>query len=246
MLTLNAARFMNLMMHLRTIQYVAYGADDVPIDAESKKSIAQYTTGMRALCQELHLPTSDDLATYLDTSRNWGMFRSSLAALEKAIHAELKQRLFFEPDARFKPHFKNDQLFGPEVFKAFPSANDDIYEAGMCLALERGTACVMHLMRVVESGLKVLAKALGVGAQNDWGSYLREIDKELVKRYKTSGARTPDEMFYAEVAADIDRVRRAWRNPTMHVENSYSPDRAEEILGAVKSLMTHLATRLSE
>jgi len=44
----------------------------------------------------------------------------------------------------------------------------------------------------------------------------------------------------------LDGVRIAWRNPTMHIENSYSPERAEEILIGVRALMRHLATRLSE
>jgi len=44
----------------------------------------------------------------------------------------------------------------------------------------------------------------------------------------------------------LDSVRVAWRNPTMHIENSYSPERAEEILVATRSLMRHLATKVSE
>jgi hypothetical protein len=33
---------------------------------------------------------------------------------------------------------------------------------------------------------------------------------------------------------------------TMHIENSYSAERAEEIPVSVRSLMRHLATKLSE
>ena len=137
-------------------------------------------------------------------------------------------------------------LFGDEVFNAFPNASDDIAEAGACLAFSRGTACVMHLMRAAEVSLAALAKALGVKRQNDWGSYLREIGKELQKRAITSGARSPDEQFYAEAAAGFEHLKRAWRNPTMHVDRTYSPERATEIFDAVRSFMRHLATRLSE
>jgi hypothetical protein len=91
-----------------------------------------------------------------------------------------------------------------------------------------------------------LASALGVTRQNDWGSYLREIDKALDARVKTTGKRTPEEQFYAEVCVTLDGVRIAWRNATMHIENSYSAERAEEILVSVRSLMRHLATKLSE
>jgi hypothetical protein len=85
-----------------------------------------------------------------------------------------------------------------------------------------------------------------VGEQGDWGAYLRAIEAELEGRIKKAGKRTADEQFYAEAKAMIDNVRRAWRNPTMHVERTYSPERADEIYRAVRSLMNHLATKLAE
>ncbi len=95
-------------------------------------------------------------------------------------------------------------------------------------------------------GLAVLASTVGVAKQNDWGEYLREIDKPLTARIKNAGARSPDEQFYAETATTIDNMRRSWRNPTMHPDKSYSPERAEEILQSVRSFMRHLATKLHE
>jgi len=65
-------------------------------------------------------------------------------------------------DARKRMFYNNARLFGDDVFAKFQSANDDIFEAGMCLALDRGTACVLHLMRVLEAGLGALAKTVGV------------------------------------------------------------------------------------
>ena len=48
-------------------------------------------------------------------------------------------------------------LFGGKVDSAFPSAHHDIGEAGTCYATDRNTACVMHLMRVLELGLSAFA-----------------------------------------------------------------------------------------
>lgn len=142
--------------------------------------------------------------------------------------------------------FQQRSPFGDGVEVNFPSANEDIYEASKCLALGRATACVMHLMRVVEAGLKCLASTLGVDEQGDWGGYLRAIENELESRIKKAGKRTDDEQFYAESKSMIDNVRRAWRNPTMHIAKTYTPERADEIFRAVRSLMSHLATRISE
>jgi choline kinase len=58
--------------------------------------------------------------------------------------------------------------------------------------------------------------------------------------------RTQDEQFYSEAAFSFDIVKRAWRNPTMHVDKSYSAERAEEILTALKSFMVHLSTKIHE
>lgn len=141
---------------------------------------------------------------------------------------------------------QTEPLFGQIVLDAFPSASSDVAEAGMCLGLGRWTAAVMHLMRASEVCLKALAGMLGVANQNDWGSYLRKIGDELDVRVKISGKKTPDEEFYSEAAATFDRVRRAWRNSTMHVDRSYSEERATEIYLGTKSLMQHLAPRVHE
>jgi hypothetical protein len=170
----------------------------------------------------------------------------AIEQLWNTVALELDGRKFYGPSAKYAGYYEQPKLFGEEVFNSFPSANYDIFEAGTCLALERGTASVMHLMRVAEVGLKVLANTLGVKPQDNWGSYLREIEKELVARIKTLGKHTPDEQFYAEASIAFDGVRRVWRNSTMHIDSKYSPERAEEILIAVRTIMRHLATRLNE
>jgi hypothetical protein len=143
-------------------------------------------------------------------------------------------------------YYQQPKLFGDAVFDNFESATDDIIEAGNCLALGRGTACVMHLMRVLEAGLKALAGALEIERQNDWGSYIREINRALAVRGSMPGPKSPDAQFYAEMAAQFEYLKRAWRNPSMHIDRAYGIDRAGEILLAVKSFMGLLATKLKE
>jgi hypothetical protein len=142
--------------------------------------------------------------------------------------------------------FDSNDSSARKVSTQFSSAAEDIAESGVCLALGRSTACVMHLQRVMEVGLQSLAAALSIPKQNDWGSYLRQIETELQQRLKRSGARSEDEQFYAEVKVTFDAVRRAWRNPTMHPEKVYTVERAEEILISVRSFMRHLATKLHD
>jgi hypothetical protein len=165
---------------------------------------------------------------------------------------ECKRHVIMIANSDHARYFSNAQYFDsedkaiPQVSSQFPSAAEDIGEAGKCLACGRATSCVMHLSRVLEVGLQALAKALGVSKKNDWGKYLKEIEDELTRRMKAAGARTADEQFYAEANSSFDFVRRAWRNPTMHVDRTYTVERAEDILISVRSFMRHLATKLQE
>jgi hypothetical protein len=189
-------------------------------------------------------PQLQRLLALLEKPVTYSNLTQALLELRHRLEDDLESHDFYAVEKQ--EYYLKPDLFGIAVFNSFPSANEDISEAGTCLALGRATACVMHLMRAVEVALGALATAVGVTKQNDWGAYLREIGKTLDRRAETSGARSDDEQFYAEAAHNFDRMRRAWRNPTMHPEKTYSPERAEEILQATKSFMAHLATRISE
>lgn len=232
-----------------------WNEDDVMKPEVVRKGVRMFKERIR-VCEECYLPSTAD------------QFKRILKTLEEGCtpaeitehYPELMNRLedecrrhvvmVIEPD--YRKYFENpeffdtDDIFDDQVSRSFPSANEDIAEAGKCLACGRATACVMHLQRVMEVGLRVLAAAVGVPEQNDWGRYLKEIEEQLIKRMKTSGARSPEEQFYAEAHAMFDSARRAWRNPTMHPEKTYSPERAQEILIAVRSFMRHLVTKLKE
>jgi hypothetical protein len=212
-----------------------------------KRHIAEFFGEIAVEMRDLDVPVALNIVhEIIIPAATHDALGQGIANLVDTLSLELKGRLYFRPLRDFQKYYEQTRLFGPDVFDKFSSANEDIAEAGTCLALERGTACVMHLNRVVEVGLEALATTVGVSKMNDWGSYLREIDKKLEAKVKSSGARSLDEQFYAEAAESIDNMRRAWRNPTMHPEKTYSPERAEEILQSVRSFMRHLATKLRE
>lgn len=167
---------------------------------------------------------------------------------------DLRRRLFDQMESVFclllsapeRHLYEAEAPFGEKVEANFGSASEDIYEACKCLALGRSTACVMHLMRVCEVALITLATTINVPKQDDWGGYIRKISEELDKRAKAAGKQTPDEQFYSETIIAFEHLKRAWRNSTMHIEKTYTPDRAREIFDAIKSFMAHIATKISE
>jgi len=175
-----------------------------------------------------------------------GKIQTELKSLADRIHDEFDEVLLLAVDKPTKKYYEDPQLFGKDVFTNLPSANQEMTEAGTCLAVGRATACVFHLSRALECALGVLAKDLGIPSQSNWGRSLQAIEDALQARMKASGSRTSQEQFYAESQTTFDSIRRSWRNATMHVDQTYTVERAEEILISVGSFMRHLATRLHE
>src|SRR5207244_620669 len=104
-----------------------------------------------------------------------------------------------------------------------------------------------HLMRVMEVGLRVTAKALGVEYAPSWESYLRQMHPLIEANWQDKPDRwRGEEVFFKDVYTYLHGVKRSWRNPTMHVKENYSPDVAKEIFDAVRGFMKHLATKLTE
>lgn len=241
MLILDAVELLNLFQTLLGTEFQIRNVKG-PLPSAVKKTMKTGAKKIRELADSLELRvTANTARNMLADCETAPELHRAVAQIANNLFMELDGRKFYGPLHKYAGYFEEPKLFGDTVFSSFSSANNDISEAGTCLALERGTAAVMHLMRVMECGLAALAKTLNVPKQNDWGRYLSAIDAELAARYKAAGARTAKEQFYSEAAFSFDQVRRACRNPTMHVEHNYSPERAREILEAVKSFMTHLA-----
>jgi hypothetical protein len=268
MLTLLASDWTDLIRELEALHIDTEGENVFELIEGKRDRILRTLDRIQRLCEKLELKYSasyaGEMASYViqrvsideQISRAFKIddrtlldpkkFQADIEILRKRIDDELKLREFFVLEGKTAKYFKKDKLFGEQVFNNFPGANNDIYDAGTCLALSCNTACVMHAMRALEVALTVLTRELGLPPRHDWGKHLTCIENELAKRYKASGSRTSDESFFAEAAAQIGHVKTAWRNPTMHVDRTYSEDHAEEILIAVRSLMRHLAARLKE
>lgn len=164
------------------------------------------------------------------------------------LSEEMESMMFLFIEPRKQELFVNKNLFGAEVAIAFPSAIVDIEEAGKCFALDRFTACVFHLMRIMELGLRVMGGTLNLKIPNPtWDALLKKCESELAKPL---AERSPewalDNPFYASATAMLRTVKEAWRNPTMHIERVYSQEQAEDIFNTVKAFMRQLAVKLTE
>ena len=121
-----------------------------------------------------------------------------VADLRLRLQDELKSQMFFHVRPEDVALYEGPSLFGEEVATIFIEAADDIEAAGKCLALRQGTASVFHLMRVLEAGLKRLAKKLKIPYAPSWEAYLRQINAKIAAQHRTKGvAWKRDEPFSA-------------------------------------------------
>jgi hypothetical protein len=201
-----------------------------------------------------------------------GSKREIAAFLTETTHAvgilfdELNKRRFLHvlPD-RIK-YLDQPNLFGIEVNDAFPSAVQDIREAGNCFAADCNTAAVFHLMRAVEWGLRALCVAMGfrrLRTRNkktgkvkyvplgwtDWETTLNQLKErvtQLVGKTKRGAKKQVYQEFYYPALQDIEAIKDAWRNHVMHTRREYGPKDADAVFSHVRRLMVKLAERVSE
>jgi len=167
---------------------------------------------------------------------------------ENLLH-ELRDSYFLVLSEQEAAWFTNQQPFGEEVAKAFPSAKYDVAEATNCLALGRGTACVFHLARVVESAIRQIAEELNfqIPVNPNWENVIAPFRAELSKPPKDRSVEwNADAAFFASISERVMAIRDAWRNKAVHVEGKYTPDQAEEIWESVRTFMRLMATKLQD
>ena len=146
-----------------------------------------------------------------------------------------------------------DQLIELEGFSAhFPNAAFEVEEASKCIALGRYTAAVFHAMRMLEIGIRALAKRLSIpdptkAAEKNWGSILGSI-KTRIDEVWPRQSRFPNSegAAFEALHATLDAVRNPWRNATMHVETIYAPHEALHILRCAAYFMRRLSEQTNE
>ena len=169
--------------------------------------------------------------------------RFAYAEIEGRIYDELDLVSWFWIDRRQADFYEPaTPLFGAEVDQRFPAAKYEIEEAGKCLAVRRSTACVMHLIRVLEVGIQAVADDLGIPAEDSWNTLLDQIERVIaeiiIKRNSTE-----DEQWFSQLVSHFWLLRQ---NYAMLVHETYSEEQAVTIFENIRNFMHHLATRLAE
>jgi hypothetical protein len=179
-----------------------------------------------------------------------------LGEIQKSIYRELQEKTFaFIPSEKAKFFEKDgdtdaaEALFGRKVYQKFPSARQDIKDAGKCLAADLHTAAAFHLMRVFEIGLRELAQDMAIVFYqtpldySGWKAVVDAITKKLSDT--TPKARGPEQeaalKFKHDLIADFNAFEVV-RNEIMHVRRPYNEADAIALFGRAREFMQRLAS----
>jgi hypothetical protein len=232
---------------------------DPVVAGTATENLSELVTALAAVHAPLSIMAAEKLKKEIGRHKDehdpftYGDLEQAYAALYSRIRDELSlvKLLAVKPD-REKYYAPTVPIFGTVVAAKFPIAAFDIDEACKSFALDRSTAAVFHLMRVLEIGIRALARALQIPdplkpAERNWGVILKEIWTGIEKKWPTSASRMHgDGALFEGLHASLDAVKNPWRNATMHVETKYTDDEAEHILIAVRGFMKKLASRMDE
>jgi hypothetical protein len=144
---------------------------------------------------EFSIMSVDELIEVINLPIGFSMKR--VGDLSEEIASSLKRELsmvdFYMIDKINRSYFNPLQsVFGKEFANKFPTqAVFEVDEAGKCLALNRPTAAVFHLIRTMEVGILATSRCLQIAdpikpAERNWGRILEKIKRmELKKRPNT-------------------------------------------------------------
>ncbi len=185
------------------------------------------------------------------TSCTWESLRVQLANVREITRKEARSKTFFyipPEQLRFVIRIGEPWIFGQTVASAFPSTIFDANEAGMCLATSRATACVFHLMRVLERALAALGAVFEVSlSHTNWGPAIDEIESKVRDMHRQAQWKSiPDckeqQEFYSQAASHFGILKDAWRNYTAHARGKYTEEQATLIFENVKAFIEKLST----
>jgi hypothetical protein len=192
----------------------------------------------------------------------WQELYNELKVLQQTVYSDLESRIFvFVPPERVKVHNELQAAFRP-VGDTFPDAIVDIEEMLYCYLLERHTATVFHLMNVLEWRLRSLCFYLGIKKVknfikktgktelvpiefNVWEKLINQCRTRVNAKINKLQRGTAKQKWqeFLPILQDIEDVKDAWRNHTMHGRKTYNAEEAEAAISHVKPIMVALTAR---
>jgi hypothetical protein len=176
-----------------------------------------------------------------------------LEGIKTSLHLALQKAKFAYLPSPDDQYFENDKLFGEKVFSEFQDARVDLKHAGNCLAFGLYTACIFHLMRVAEHGLRGLATRLHVKVLDkrkaqkiEYATWQKLIDAVHLKiteaRKLHLGPKKEARLsLFSDAGDHCTFMKDLWRNDISHARKPYTREEALAAYGRVRDFMIFIS-----
>jgi len=174
-----------------------------------------------------------------EKKRHAALVKELARGLHERIQDEMNERLFLYVPAEDAQLYKTSEAcLQKSVLDKWPHLIEDGSESIKCFALSRYTACVFHLMRVMEFGVQKFGDKLNVKLTEElvWQKILDLADKAI----KALDQKAEETKQLASVSANLYNVKLAWRNEVMHPKATYTKEEARRVLDSVQAFMAEL------
>jgi hypothetical protein len=269
MINFNLSAFMFAVWAIRQlrVEYAPHLNSDeqTPLSDAEKNHLTGILKFAHEQCVRLGLQSPEhrfermftDLRTIPQVNHAWAVVE--LGTLIEAVEDDSKFERFYH-----YPHHKGMMLLripgdwaATLAGSAFPSASKEVEEGVDCYALEHNTACVFHMMRVAEHGLRALARSLKVsfpktGKPLEWAQWQDLIDQVSAEGKKQANAqpigpkRDAARDFYSGAVHHFEGFKDRYRNAVMHVRASYDELDALRTINQVRDFMNGLSAKIGE
>jgi hypothetical protein len=208
----------------------------IPLQVRLVKEVAE--------SMQLHstLTRCNRLLLVIEVEPSLAKVAQQLEEIRRQFEDDLRRRHFLSVSEEDLKFWDKDHLFGETVSRKFTRASWDIKNAGNCLALGQGTACVFHLMRAMEVAVRKLAKKMNVTItpQSTWRKMTGLMDDKIKKMPDTTDRLKRKKNDWEGARANLHHVGSVWRNNTMHPATSYTPSQAQDVFNAVRVFMVDI------
>jgi len=147
---------------------------------------------------------------------------------------------------------KGHAEFHPDTASKIVDADYDLDEACRTYAIHAWTACVFHLMRVLERGIQrwgtnigatmgfVTKNGAGVWRETMWGDLEKDIQKAVDALPESTADEKEAKNNQRAAVAALGNIRHAWRNTTMHPAAKYDDRQARDVFDTTRIFLERL------
>ena len=230
----------------------------------TRETMAANIRLVKMACEHFSLIGSQNQATHLEFTvehdprqLSFSELAGQLGGLMNTVLSE-SFRQFLAIQGTLARYVGQEKPFGDAVYDAFPSARNDLTEAGNCIACELSTASAFHLMRATEVGIRELGRDRRVpSAAGDkidyaqWGQIVSEIEREVqaIAQWPNSTTKDDAQRYYNSAIVEIRAFNDGWRKHIAHARPQQTPmttQDAEALWGHVNRFFSGLASKIGE